>query len=182
LTNVNYSHFCCQDGAVFSVELTLDEATDRAVRLDWQRLDEAGVRSAGRNPSFSNRPHLTMAVRDAVDPAAFSGAADALPLTIEFGGMLLFGHGPRFVVARQVVVTERLLDLHRRIAEVAGPPEPRYANTAPDRWTPHVTLARRLDANEVPIALRAVEPALASGEASGLRVWDAAAKTVTTFR
>ncbi|QIG39833.1 2'-5' RNA ligase family protein [Microbacterium sp. 4R-513] len=166
---------------MFSVELLLDPGSERAVRDEWTRLVEAGLPSAGRQTAPSNRPHVTLAVRERVDASTLSSVADALPLEIELGGMLLFGRD-RFVLARQVIVSAALLELHREIARIVGPPEPHYANTGPDHWTPHVTLARRMSAPQVAQALEALDARPIAGQATGLRVWDATAKTVTTLR
>ena len=167
---------------MFSVELLLDPASEQVVRDEWQRLIEAGLPSAGRQRAPSNRPHITLAVRERVDAASLAPLADALPLGLEIGGSLLFGHRERFVLARQVVVSSALLSVHRDVARIVGPPEPRYANTAPDHWTPHVTLARRMHPGEVAGALAVLDGRPIAGQAAGLRVWDAAAKTVTTLR
>ena len=169
-------------GRVFSVELVPDDTVDRAVREDWSRLIGAGLPSSGRNPAPSNRPHITVAVRDHVEPAVLADMADLLPLPLELGGVLLFGRSPRLVLTRQVVVGAQLLAFHAAVARRIGPPEPHYANTAPDRWSPHLTLARGLDADRLARALQEVELPQVRGEAVGLRVWDAAAKRITTLR
>ena len=49
---------------MFSVELVPDAAIEAAVRADWDRLRRADLPNSGRNPSPSNRPHVTLAVRD----------------------------------------------------------------------------------------------------------------------
>lgn len=165
---------------MLSVELLLDEESERVVRRDWSRLGDAGLPSAGRNPAPSNRPHVTIAVRDELDPHGFDAVGRMLPVPMELGGILVFGHRDRFILTRQVVVTPELLELHRRAAELAGAPGPRYANTAPGRWTPHVTLARRLETTQVGIALRAIRAPQRVGQATGLRVWNAVTRTVTT--
>lgn len=167
---------------MFSVEVTFDAAAEDAVRADWARLIEAALPSSGRNPSPSNRPHVTVAVRDDVDPSVVADVADILPLPLDLSGVLLFGRRGQFVLTRQVVVTQALLDLHRQVAHRLGPPEPRYANTAPDRWSPHVTLARRLDADRLAHALAVIDAPPIAAEAIGLRVWDATAKQITTLR
>lgn len=167
---------------MLSVELLLDPRTEDAVRNEWAALERAGLPHAGRNPSPSNRPHVTLAVRDALVPAEFAAVATLLPLPIELGGVLLFGHRARFVLARQVIVSAALLELHRAVAVIAGPPGPRHLTSAPDHWTPHVTLARRLEAGQVAEALRATDLAPLRGAATGLRVWNATTKTITTLR
>lgn len=166
---------------MFSVELIPDAVLDRAVREDWDRLLGADLPSAGRNPAPSNRPHVTLGVRERLEPSAFSGIAAMLPLPLELGGVVLLGHRDRYVLARHVVVTARLLDIHRRVAEIAGRPEPRYSNTGPDRWTPHITLARGLTAMRLATAMRLIKAPNLVGEAIGLRVWDAETRAVTTL-
>ncbi|MEU1971062.1 2'-5' RNA ligase family protein [Microbacterium sp. NPDC019599] len=166
---------------MFSVELLLDPETEAAVREDWDRLLAADLPSSGRNPAPSNRPHITLAVRDRVEPSAFAGLVDRLPVRLELGGTLLLGHRERFVLTRQVVVSAALLSLHREVASIAGPPEPRYTNTGPDRWTPHVTLARGLTTFRLATALRTIRAAHVVGEATGLRVWNAEERVVTTL-
>ncbi|TDN91979.1 2'-5' RNA ligase family protein [Microbacterium sp. BK668] len=167
---------------MFSVEILLDPLSEQAVRDEWDRLIDAGLPSTGRQTAPSNRPHITVAVRERVDASAVASVADALPLELALGGILLFGHSGRFVVTRQVIASAALLELHRRVAGIAGPAEPRYANTAPDQWTPHVTLARRVPAEQVATMLAVLESRPITGRATGLRVWDAVAKTVTTLR
>jgi 2'-5' RNA ligase len=171
-----------EDGEVFSVELVPDDAVDRVVREDWTHLIDAGLPSSGRNPAPSNRPHVTLAVREHIDPRELEGIADLLPLPLELGGVLLFGRSPRLVLTRQVVPGAALLAFHAEVARRVGQPEPHYANTAPDRWSPHMTLARGLDPERLALALRAVQLGHARGHAVGLRVWDASARQVTTLR
>ena len=49
---------------MFSVEILLDPVSEAAVRAQWMRLVEAGLPSAGRQTAPSNRPHITLAVRE----------------------------------------------------------------------------------------------------------------------
>ncbi len=167
---------------MFSVELTPDPEIDRAIRDDWDRLLGADLPSSGRNPAPSNRPHVTLAVRERLEPSAFAGIGEMLPIPLELGGVLLLGHRDRYVLTRQVVVTSALLDAHRVVAEIAGRPEPRYSTTAIDRWTPHITLARGLTAQRLATAMRTIKAPHVSGEAVGARVWDAEARRVSTIR
>lgn len=166
---------------MFSVELLLDDTAERAVRDDWARLIDAGLPSSGRNPSPTNRPHLTVAVRDDIRLADLHGLAATLPLRIELSGLLVFGGAARAVLTRHVVASAALLEFHREVARRLGPPELRYSNTAPDRWSPHITLARGLDAEQLGRAMRAIAAPFTGGEATGLRLWDASAKTVTAL-
>lgn len=170
-----------EDGQVFSVELIPDAVLDRAVREDWDRLLGADLPSAGRNPAPSNRPHITLAVRDAIDPSAFGAIADLLPVPVELGGVVLLGHRNRYVLACHVVVTAELLAVHRAVAEIAGRPESHYSNTGIDRWTPHLTLARGLTAKRLATAMRVIAAPNVVGQAAGARVWDAETRIVTTI-
>ena len=167
---------------MFSVELIPDAGLDRAVRDDWDRLLAAGLPSSGRNPAPSHRPHVTLAVRDRLDPSAFAGIADLLPLALELGGVVLLGHRNRYVLARHVVVSSPLLAIHRAVAEIAGRPEPRYSSTGTDRWTPHITLARGLTTTRLATAMSVIKAPNIAGEAIGARVWDAEAARVSTIR
>lgn len=169
-------------GDVFSVEILPAVEIDDAVRSDWAALIDAGLPSAGRHPSESNRPHVTVAVRDELDPSAVAPLADLLPVDCALGGAVVFAAGERFVLARPVVMTRRLLDLHAAAVELVGPPPAHYAVTAVDRWTPHVTLARRMTAEQIGQALALVGAESVAGAITGLRVWDAAAREVTTLR
>lgn len=166
---------------MFSVELLPDSEIELAVRDDWNRLIEAGLPSSGRNPSPSSHPHVTLAARDRVEAAAVAGIAGLLPVPLELGGVLLFGHGRHLVLSRQIVVTAALLAVHREVARTLGPPEARYANTGIDRWTPHVTLASGVRPETLPLVLKAIAAPHMIGAAVGLRVWDASAKVVTTL-
>ena len=154
-----------------SVELLLDEATAAAVRAQWDALAEAGLPSQARHTGESNRPHVTMAARRAIDPAlepALSDAVSPLPLPLRVGAVACFGRGP-YVLVRVVVANRALLDLQAAVTAALGP-DPRTAHHfAPGSWTPHVSLARRLTADQVGRALSAlgVTPDLA-GHAVGL--------------
>ena len=167
---------------MFSVELVPDAAIEAAVRDDWARLERAELPNAGRNPSPSNRPHITLAVRDELVAGVVRGVEERLPLPLELSGILLFPRRRGVVVARHVVVSGALLALHREIADRLGAPPPRYANTSVGRWTPHVTLARSVPSADVASVLATIEAGHVVGEAVGLRVWDAAARTITTLR
>ncbi|WP_446723936.1 2'-5' RNA ligase family protein, partial [Microbacterium sp. CPCC 204701] len=105
---------------VFSVELLLDEAAERAVRDDWARLIDAGLPSSGRHLAPTNRPHVTIAVRDDPRLDALDGLAAALPLRVELSGLLVFGGATRAVLTRHVVASAALLEFHREVARRLG--------------------------------------------------------------
>jgi len=167
---------------MFSVEMLPDARVDAAVRADWLALIEAGLPSAGRHPSDSNRPHVTVAVRDVLPLDAVAGLrslAEALPVAGSWGGATVFPAGERFVLARPLVVTADLLAFHRRVVQFLGPPPERFAVTAIDRWTPHLTLARRMTGEQIGRALALLGAAPVTGAMTGLRLWDAEQKLVT---
>jgi 2'-5' RNA ligase len=142
-----------------SVELTLDQASELAVREQWAALAEAGLPTEQRVlPSPSHRPHVTLYAGAALDaevderlPQLFSG----LDLAFRIGSVLLFG--PRrgqVVLVRQVVPTGALLALQQEVATLCGAsPDGQFGA---GRWTPHVTLARRVPVGQVGAVLTAL--------------------------
>lgn len=161
-----------------SVELLLDEATDAHVREQWRLLVEADLPSQARHTGATNAPHVTLAVREAVADSAERGlcrVAQRLPLPVRLGAVTVFGRH-RYVLVRLVVADRPLLDLHAAVADVLGP-DGGDPLTAPGRWTPHVTLARGLDADQVARALTALG---GSGPVDGAAVvcrrWDPVAR------
>jgi 2'-5' RNA ligase len=165
---------------VYSVEMVLDDDTDRRVRAEWTRLAEAGLPSQARHTGASNRPHITLALSDTIsDDVARRLAATVadLPIPVTLVGLLLFGT-TRVVLARHVIASAALLDLQSRVsADLADPVDP-HGTFAAGRWTPHVTLARRLRADQVGDALTRLDPLPPiSGELVRARCWDIATKT-----
>ena len=162
---------------IVSIELLLDDAAAARVQAEWQALAAAGLPSMARHNGASNRPHITLLVRSAV-PSFDSSALvdrDAFPVTL--GAPLLFGTGDRRILVRSVVPSEALLGLHRAVHAAAGTGDD-LPHTAPDGWTPHVTLSRRLPSADVPAALASVGGDI-RGRAVALRRWDAATAAVT---
>jgi hypothetical protein len=160
-----------------SIELTFDPTTDAAVRADWSALAEAGLPSLASHTSASNRPHISVAVGPDLDPGA-GEAFRVLPVELRFAGYVTFT--PRrgvHVLARSVIVSRALLDLHASVhAALSGALD----ITLPDRWTPHVTLARRLTPEQLARALT-VLPAASDGLVTGARLWDNTTRELTTL-
>lgn len=165
--------------AVVSIELTLDAATDAAVRADWARLIDAGLPSLGRHPSPSNSPHVTLLVRTTLEPVDFASAVDQLPIDVELGEPTVFPHGDRGVLVRPLLVDESLRRLHLAVHD-AAPPGEDAPFTAPGDWTPHVTLARRLRLDRLDEALALLGPA-GRGRGVALRRWDSVTATVAVL-
>ena len=163
--------------AIVSIELLLDAATEAAVRAEWDALAAAGVSSLAGHTAVSNRPHITVLVRPALDPFEPRAALGQLPMPVTLGAPVLFGSGDRRVLVRSVIPTEQLLSLHAAV-HASVPPGDDAPRTDPGQWTPHVTLARRIRLADLPVALRCVEGDLA-GDIVTMRRWDAASATVT---
>lgn len=164
-----------------SLELTFDDESDAAVRREWDALLDAGLPSQAQHRGASNRPHVTTLVRTALGPLDGAGLEAKLPLDLTLSAPLLFGVGNSRVIARSVVPSAALLDLHAAVHSLAGARDGED-HTAPGAWTPHVTLARRVPLARLGEAL-AVVAETGGGEvavrAVSLRRWDAGPRTIT---
>ncbi len=158
-----------------SVELLLDERGDAEIRRQWAVLAEAGIGSPG---GATHRPHITVAVAREIWPR-IDHALERMaftPLPVRLGGVLVFG-ARRPILVRAVVVTEELLALQRRVADLVAPCPGIPANVAPDAWTPHITLARRVPPELLGAAVRAVAADHDfSAVVVGIRRWDGEAR------
>jgi hypothetical protein len=162
---------------VHSVELVFDPDTEAAVRHIWDGLREAGIPSQAP----ASRPHTTLTVAERIDPEAdelLRTLGARFPFPCRIGAPLFFGRA-KVVLARLVVPTAELLDLHAEVHRLCLPylsPGP-MANALPGQWTGHVTLARRLVPAQMGRALRiAGKPREIDGHVTGLRRWDGNAK------
>lgn len=162
---------------VHSVELVLDRGTEAAVRNAWESLRAEGI--PAQSPAA--RPHVTLVVAERIDPAVIPALApvlERLPVRCRIGGALVFGRSAA-VLARSVVPSAELLDLHATVCRVSADylaPRP-MPHTEPGEWAPHITLGRRIPADGLAAALRlAGDPAELVGEFVGLRYWDGNAK------
>ncbi len=160
-----------------SIELVFDAETETAIRGIWAQLAAAGVPSQAP----AARPHVTLAVAQRIDPrvdAELATVLDRLPIDCTLGATLIFGrsHG---VLARLVVPTSALLELHEQVYRLAEPhlvPGP-LPNVAPGQWTAHTTLARRVGPAQLGRAQRIAGRADIPGRFVGLRRWDGNART-----
>jgi 2'-5' RNA ligase len=165
-------------GVVQSVELLLDPALDAHVREQWQALARAGLPSLAANTAGA--PHITLAAADDPFPAgveeALPGAVADLPVAVRLGGLLLFGSGP-IILVRTVTPSARLLALQARVCEAMADASRVSPLTRPDRWSPHVTLARGLRPDDLERAVTALAPlAEVDGVAVSARRWDSGAR------
>ena len=119
-------------------------------------------------------------IDDAVLPA-LAGLAGRFPFPARLGTTLVFGRSAG-ILARLVVPSGELLDLHAEVCRLSAPhlrPGP-MPHTNPGDWTPHVTLARRVPPDRLVRALGiASGPAEISATARGLRLWNGNARTET---
>lgn len=165
---------------VQSVELLLDNDLDGAVRDEWSRMLEGGMDSQGRIRTDSNRPHVTLFVSNSIHPDLDEAmreelAGEVVPLRL--GGVVVFGDR-HATLARLVVPSPELLDLHARVfALLAGCPGV-PSHFRPGQWTPHVTLARRVPADRIGAAIVAAHTGGRdlTGTSAGVRRWDGTAK------
>ncbi len=106
---------------------------------------------------------MTLAVRRRIehdlDPV-LARAAGRRPLPVVLGGLLVFARR-RSVLALAVVPSSDLLALQQRVHDALVDCEPLNRlgggdHLAPGRWTPHVTLARGLTAEQVARAVEAL--------------------------
>ena len=162
---------------VHSVELVFDPGTEAAVRYIWDGLRGAGIPSQAP----ASRPHATLTVAERIDPGVdelLASLDDRFPLSCRIGAPMLFGRA-KLVLARLVVPTTELLDVHAEVHRLCLPhlsPRP-MANAQPGQWTAHVTLARRVAPAQLGRALRiAGKPQEIVGRVIGLRRWDGNAK------
>ncbi len=177
---------------VQSIELLLDEQAEASLLASWTTLADAGLPSLAAHTGDTNRPHVTVAVTDGTGfehaeaglRAVFEGwdlAGAGLAAVV--GSPVLFGgHRGRWVLARQIVPSRPLLTLHsavHRALQLHVPDAAVVDQTLPDRWTPHVSLARRIDGDRLGDALAALDVAPVPIRFRGARLWDSTTKTVT---
>jgi len=158
---------------VHSVELLFDENTEATTKKGWQALSAAGLRC----PAQTSRPHLTLVVAGAIAAHVdelLSPVTLQLPLPCTVGAPMLFGES-RFTLVRQVVPTAELIALQAEVYRICLPyltPGP-APNTVPGQWSPHLTMARRVDPAQVAtaVAIRRLAREI-TATVVGLRRWD----------
>jgi 2'-5' RNA ligase len=130
-----------------SVELVLDPVAEAVLVAEWDRLAAAGLPSMRRpQPDEHHRPHVTLYAATRITDEADARLHDLFPelaLELRVGALMIFG--PRrgsCILVRSVVPSVELLTLQREVARVCGA-DP-AGQFGAGRWTPHVTLARRI--------------------------------------
>ena len=144
-----------------SVELLVDAAAEAVLLGEWAALAEAGLPTEQRvEPSPSHRPHVTLWAGRVLPPEVDAGLpalVTGLDLPLLVGSLLAFGpHRGRVVLVHQVVASVALLELQARVAARCGT-EP-DSHFAPGRWSPHVTVARRVPVEQLGTVVAALAP------------------------
>ena len=148
---------------------------------EWDALLAAGLPSRASHRSPHNRPHITLVAAPTItgDRDQQTGAVLDLPLSFTCGGLLLFNAGRKgYVLARQVVCTAELLQLHRSVHDV-GAVAGAAPTSLPGGWIPHITLANAVRGEQLAAALDVVGEPMPAGGLMGARRWDSTAKTIT---
>ena len=155
------------------MELLLDPDTESAVRRVWAKLSDLGMRSPGQ----TSRPHVTMVVAEGISADVdelLRPVTRRMPLGCLIGAPVLFGESS-FTLVRLVVASAELLSLQSEAYLTCQPfltPGP-APNTVPGQWTPHVTLARRVEPAQLgrALSIRRLGRDI-KGSFVGLRRWD----------
>ena len=169
---------------VQSVELLLEPEAELGVVRVWEALLEAGLPSQARHTAPSNRPHVTLVAVPGLTAEAESAVAEAvrghLPVGAAWGEIALFGRGP-WVLVRLLEPSDGMRALQSAVADAGGVPVDSLS--APGRWAPHVTLARRVGDPDVDRAVGLVTAHAGREAPVGMRVvahavrrWDGARK------
>ncbi|CAL9338280.1 2'-5' RNA ligase family protein [Streptomyces sp. Tu 3180] len=170
-----------------TVELLPDAATELRVREVWRRMADAGLPSLAEHRHPTNRPHVTLATCEDIPPSTKAELAavlgNGLPAPFRLDGLLHFAGRTR-VLAWRVVADAELTELHRRVWDVLAPTAGHLNPLhAPERWIPHLTLARsrrtpaQWPAPLLPAALRGPWEATFTGA----RSYDSTTRTVESL-
>jgi 2'-5' RNA ligase len=162
-----------------SVELLLDQVADFSIREQWAALKAAGLPSEQRSGhDLTHGPHITLYAADRIDSEAEDPLAEVvagLDLELVIGSLLIFGpRRGRSVLVRAVVPSPALLALQGRVATVCAA-DP-LGHFGPGRWSPHVTLARRVPSVLLGAAVDVLGDHSTTARVTSCRRWDGTAK------
>ncbi len=140
-----------------AIVLLMDPGAEAQVLETWTQLRDTGLSSTMLD--IEARPHVTLAVYDDLDAAAFRVRAEPffraeapIGLSLSSAGTFPGEMGPVFLAP---VVTPALLGLHTRFHEQFSDLESTsHAHYRPDAWVPHATVGLLLDDDEVPRAVK----------------------------
>ncbi|MFT3715375.1 MAG: 2'-5' RNA ligase family protein [Gordonia sp. (in: high G+C Gram-positive bacteria)] len=164
-----------------SIELLPDAAGDAVIRDAWRTLADAGLPSAGSTTAETNRPHCTLLAANTISPEVATAMATLvarLPLDAVLGPPAVLPSGDRYTLAAGVVPNSRLLSTQATAVRFAGGfVDHLLAHCDPGSWTPHLTLARRLDVEQLSAALELLDWDPTPIRFSSVRRWDGDTKT-----
>lgn len=165
-----------------SIELLPDDSSSARIRAQWAALLDAGLPSRARVTSETNRPHATLLAAPSIGVgalAALGPLAMRLPVACTLGAAVIFPAGAQWTLARLVVPTTELLSIHATAVRLVTPllTDSAYGHCTPGRWTPHLTLARRLTAAQVTESLSVIDATQAPITFDAVRLWDGDART-----
>ncbi|MFD3731275.1 2'-5' RNA ligase family protein [Streptomyces sp. NPDC058632] len=172
-----------------TVELLLDQETERRVRHVWEHLAARGEPSQRHHGHPTNRPHLTLAAVGSLTAAAeeeLRGRLGGLDCPAVLDGLVRFS-GRTHVLAWCVRRAPELLAVHAAVHDVllATGCEPDHPLLLPETWQPHITLGRsRRPAWNVPDD-QLLPPDLHDRPVRGrfvtARIYDSLTRTVTSL-
>jgi hypothetical protein len=130
-----------------AVELLFDERLENRVRALWRRLAAVGISTPDQWPGPKRRPHISLAVSDALEPShgeeLATLAAPAAGVRIRMESVGWFSGGVLYLApAWSAELTTVQAALWDRMGSWSVGPWPEYE---PGRWVAHCTLATRLD-------------------------------------
>jgi 2'-5' RNA ligase len=144
----------------YAVELLFDPEADAAVREVWREV--AAQTGNSVLPDLAGQPHITLAVHEEQDAPQLDRAvrafqAPATPFLLGSAGSFPGNEGVAFLAP---VVTDELLDLHRRW-HAASPGS--HEHYRPGHWVPHCTVGILLEGPALSEALEVARCALPVG-------------------
>lgn len=162
-----------------SLDLVFDDTTDVRIRHEWQLLADAGLPSQAHHRGSSNAPHVTLLTRATLARPDRSRLPQ-LPVRVVLGGPVVLGTGARRIIARSMAPSPELFRFHAALHDAVGPGEDGPFD-APNRWMPHVTLARGVPQEEVDRAIEAIDDIRIEASLIALRHWDSETRTLTAI-
>lgn len=131
-----------------------DDATSVLVRVIWDELEAAGVPTLASHTHRLHVPHASLVVAEHLPVAetlAATGPVPTQPIPLLVEAVSVFPEGGMVLA---VVMNDQLLAeqqrVHRSALHLATDP---WDHFTPGTWTPHMTCARSLDAEQLRVAL-----------------------------
>jgi 2'-5' RNA ligase len=149
----------------YAIVMHIEEASAPRIAILWDVLAEKDangeVKFSDDQVRFNYPPHVTLvAVDDTADPDVLvetlkSNVAGWTPLPIAFDSIAFLPRKPAPPMLARPNVTAELLRLNKQVCD-ALPPDLIRSYHKPQRWQPHVTLARDIPPEKCGDALLAI--------------------------